>query len=93
MTQQSSSPRVYHIRNAPKGAFRVDRANSNRWGNPYVMGPDGTREEVIAQYRAWLVQQPDLMRDIHTLRGKDLCCWCWPSACHAEVLLELANKE
>ena len=26
------------------------------------------------------------------LRGKDLCCWCPPDlACHADVLLEMAN--
>lgn len=27
------------------------------------------------------------------LRGKDLCCWCNPNQiCHADVLLELANR-
>ena len=27
------------------------------------------------------------------LRGKDLCCWCpLDSPCHADVLLELANR-
>lgn len=25
------------------------------------------------------------------LRGKDLACWCAPQACHADVLLEIAN--
>ncbi|MBX9760359.1 MAG: DUF4326 domain-containing protein [Beijerinckiaceae bacterium] len=28
------------------------------------------------------------------LRGKDLACWCKPGEpCHADVLLELANRE
>jgi hypothetical protein len=28
------------------------------------------------------------------LRGKDLCCWCSPAqTCHADVLLEIANRE
>jgi hypothetical protein len=26
------------------------------------------------------------------LRGKDLC-WCAPERCHAEVLIELANRK
>lgn len=29
----------------------------------------------------------------HELRGKDLACWCKPGApCHADVLLEIANR-
>ena len=32
-------------------------------------------------------------RHIHELRGKDLMCWCpLDQPCHADVLLELANK-
>lgn len=35
-------------------------------------------------------QAVDLMRQ--RLRGHSLCCWCPPDlACHADVLLELAN--
>jgi hypothetical protein len=30
---------------------------------------------------------------LHTLRGKNLCCWCpLDRPCHADVLLELANE-
>jgi hypothetical protein len=56
------------------------------------MGRDGTRADVIAKYRAWVVQQPALMVALDELRGKDLVCWCAPDACHAEVLIGLANK-
>ena len=32
--------------------------------------------------------------NLHELRGKDLVCWCpLDQPCHADVLLELANKE
>lgn len=60
-------------------------------GNPFVIGKDGTRAEVIAKYEAWIIQQPELMASLHELTGKDLVCWCVPEACHAEVLLRLAN--
>lgn len=31
---------------------------------------------------------------IHELRGKDLACWCpLDQPCHADVLLELANRD
>jgi Domain of unknown function (DUF4326) len=45
-------------------------------GNPFVIGRDGLRDEVIAKYRAWIVRQPALMAALHELRSKDLVCWC-----------------
>ena len=44
--------------------------------NPFVIGHDGSRDEVIAKYRAWIVRWPALMAALHELRGKDLVCWC-----------------
>ena len=38
-------------------------------------------------------QRLAILRDIHELRGKDLCCWCrTDQKCHADVLLEMANQ-
>jgi len=68
------------------------------WGNPF---------EDAASYRAWLhrvewypgagkthEQWAAIRRRLPELRGKNLCCWCGPEDdCHADVLLELANKE
>jgi hypothetical protein len=63
----------------------------DQMGNPFVIGRDGSRDEVIAKYRAWIVRQPALLAALHELRGKNLVCWCAPERCHAEVLIELAN--
>jgi len=62
------------------------------WGNPFTIGTDGTREEVVATYRAWLLTQPELLRRIPELRGKVLGCWCAPHLCHGHVLAEFANE-
>jgi hypothetical protein len=36
----------------------------------------------------------ELVRRLPELRGKDLACWCkLGEACHADILLELANRE
>jgi len=35
----------------------------------------GSRDEVIAKYRTWIVRQPALMTALHELRGKNLVCW------------------
>lgn len=60
------------------------------WGNPFSIGKDGTREEVIEQYRAWLLAST-LMDNLHELKGCNLVCWCAPLACHGDILFDLAN--
>lgn len=61
------------------------------WGNPFKIGRDGTRDEVIAKYEEWIVENHKLMSRIYTLKGKTLGCWCKPSACHGDVLAKLAE--
>ena len=65
----------------------------SKWGNPFKIGRDGTREQVIAKYEEWLMKQPRLLAALPELRGKTLVCWCAPLPCHADVLDRLANKE
>jgi Domain of unknown function (DUF4326) len=80
------------VHGIPSGACYVGRPTPV--GNPFVIGPDGDRLEVIAKYRAWLLSQPDLVRYVQLhLRGADLVCWCAPLPCHADVLAEIANAD
>jgi hypothetical protein len=47
-------------------------------------------EVTLAEAKAGSPPTPD---EIETLRGKNLACWCRPGdPCHADVLLELANR-
>lgn len=85
-------PKVYNKwkHDVPKDAVYIGRPTE--WGNPYVIGEDGTREEVIAKYREWLFKRPALMqRAREELAGKDLWCYCSPAPCHGDVLLFVAN--
>ena len=66
----------------------VDRGTP--WGNPFVMGIDGTREEVIdlfGLYANWRLTVQPLW--LYSLRGCDLGCHCNPLPCHAHILLRL----
>ena len=63
----------------------------SKWGNPFVIGKDGTREEVVEKYRDWILKNEYLMSCLPELKGKTLGCWCSPKVCHGDVLLELAN--
>jgi len=86
-------PKVYNKRQSGVPASAVYVGRPSVFGNPFVIGRDGTREDVIAQYEAWLLGQPRLMRLLPALKGRDLVCWCAPEACHADVLIHHANKE
>lgn len=76
----------------PEGSVYVGRPTV--YGNPFVIGKDGSRARVVQLYREWMTYQPGLReRARRELRGKDLVCWCAPEACHADVLLEIANSD
>ncbi len=78
--------------NCPKGAVYVGRPS--KWGNPFIIGKHGTREQVILKYASHIdTMVSEALVDISELRGKDLVCWCTPLPCHADILLELANPE
>ena len=64
----------------------------SKWGNPYSIGKDGNRSEVIAKYRKYILGNQELLNDLHELEGKVLGCWCKPKACHGDVIAELVNN-
>jgi hypothetical protein len=91
----------------PPNTIKVDR--STAWGNPFVIGKDGDREACVVRYRELLrgrvAGAPDAIATLQArreytiahideLRGKNLACWCRTGQpCHADVLLEMANRD
>ena len=78
----------------------------SKWGNPFVVGEvDNLLRAPIDQTGA-VGMFEDMLNDtmlraaygypddLSELKGKNLACWCpQDQPCHADVLLELANKE
>lgn len=95
----SEPPRVlnYHRDRIPEGAVYIGRKwrhiPASKWGNEFVIGWDGDRTAVIAKYRVWICDQPELIAALPELRGRNLVCFCAPEPCHGDVLLELANAD
>lgn len=68
----------------------------NIFGNPFIEGRDGTRDECVAKYRPYFKER--YTRDgifrtaVHKLanQAKDgelvLVCWCDPLPCHGHVI-------
>lgn len=80
----------------------------SRYGNPWVIGKDGTRKEVIEKYEKWLrtgenfgnsaatkQKRAEIMQNLGELDGKVLGCWCdWPREnCHGSVLISLVAED
>jgi hypothetical protein len=87
-------PKVLNKRRhgVPPGAVYIGRPS--KWGNPFVIGRDGDRAEVLDKYRRWLAGQPDVIAAARReLAGRDLVCWCAPAACHGDILVEIANAD
>lgn len=90
--QQADTPKVLNkkqLRGPVPNAVYIGRPSI--WGNPFVLGKDGNRADIIAKYEGWLAQQPHLMAQLPRLRGRHLVCWCAPQPCHGDILLRLAN--
>lgn len=70
-----------------------ERDLRSRYGNPYKIGRDGNRAEVIARYQdEHLPSRPDLTARLSELHGKVLGCWCHPEPCHGDVLAAEAGR-
>ena len=68
------------------------------WGNPYQMGKEGTRDEVIAKFaydfeKRFLKLPEQFDVNIEKLRGKTLGCHCKPAACHGDVIANYLNSQ
>ena len=53
------------------------------------------REKAVELFEQHLLGSPALLQQVQAeLRGKDLMCWCrLDQACHADVLLRIANQQ
>ena len=89
----ATSPKTQVV-HCKKSKYDVYIGRPSDWGNPFVIGKDGDRTEVIRKYRQWIMRQPDLLaRARRELRGQRIACWCAPEACHGDVLAEIADGE
>jgi hypothetical protein len=86
------------------GLPAVNVARPSIFGNEFLIGPDGDAERVVECYRRSLraaeakslgtrPRAARILKNLESLRGKNLACWCKPGEpCHADVLLEFANR-
>lgn len=81
-----------HVVHCRKNSYDVYIGRPSKWGNPYEIGIDGTRSEVIAKYKEYLLNNTELLDSLCELEGKTLGCWCVPHDCHGRILVELVKE-
>lgn len=71
---------------------RCDRFSD--FGNPFEMDKDGNRNEVCDNYaNHYLPFKPSIHKQLNSLKGKALGCWCAPLRCHCDTLKSIINAK
>ena len=78
--------------NKYKEPYDIYIGRGSKWGNPFIIGQDGNREEVINKYEQYLLNNPELLNCLYELKGKTLGCFCKPKSCHGDVLIKYIRK-
>jgi len=85
------------VNNRRDTSYGIYVGRGSVFGNPFVVGKDGTREEVIEKYRHWFwdklkedeIVSKEFFRLYELWRAHGniaLLCYCFPLACHSQVI-------
>ena len=83
-------PKVLNYKKDKIPADAIYIGRPSKYGNPFKIGIDGTRKEVIQKYKEWIINQ-DIELIKQELGGKDLFCCCSPLKCHGDILISIVN--
>lgn len=73
--------------------WRHKRLPHSPFANPFRIGRDGDRAEVVDKFNDYFGNQPYLLERARLeLTGKILVCWCAPEACHGDILAAMCNE-
>lgn len=92
--------KVVHIR---RDRYDIYVGRGSIWGNPFKMGRDGDRREVLLRYKEYLLhgEGRHLLARLGELEGKTLGCFCANAGglttpdetrCHGQILLQLLER-
>jgi hypothetical protein len=81
----------------PGKAMKAYIGRPSPLGNPYKIGEDGSREQVIKRYDQWLRKNAKrtgrVQKLLKAMRKKldeghdlELECWCAPLPCHGDII-------
>jgi hypothetical protein len=75
-------------------SFDIFIGRPSKWGNPFPIRADRTREQAVSSYEKWIRLKPELLSDLDELNGKVLGCYCKESElCHGDILIKLLKEK
>lgn len=87
---------VYVGRQCFMGGWKLRKspfANPYKIGNKTSAYPEGmTREDVVKEYRIYVLSKAELVKQLPKLKEKKLACWCAPRECHGDILKQLIEE-
>ena len=81
---------VVNIKTYPKKNY-VFIGRGSPFGNSYIIGKDGNRDEVIKKYERDFykkIKNERFRRQVLALKGKKLGCFCKPEKCHGDIIVK-----
>jgi ribA/ribD-fused uncharacterized protein len=82
--------KIVHCKKEP---YDVYIGRPSKFGNPFEIGRDGTREEVIFKFKLYAKDNPIVLRSLQELKGKTLGCHCRPEKCHGDAIIEIIEEQ
>jgi len=80
-----------------KEKYDVYIGRPSLFGNPFSIGRDGNRKEVIAKFGVYFFKRIMTDKKFHLavlgLKGKILGCWCKPKECHGDIIVEYLKND
>ena len=71
--------------------YDVSIMRPSLYQNPYHIGKDGTREEVIKKHWDYLISNHKLLKSLRFLKDKRLGCCCAPLQCHGNNYVKILD--
>jgi hypothetical protein len=66
-------------------------------GNPFAIGKDGDRKEVLEKYEKYFLERvendPIFRKAVMNAKGKVLGCFCKPLDCHGDVIAKWVDSQ
>jgi uncharacterized protein DUF4326 len=82
--------KVHHVRDQD---FTVYIGRPSVYGNPFIIGRDGTRKQCIRKFEKYARKNERIMKAIGALKKNAILgCHCKPKACHGDVIVAI-HKE
>lgn len=92
----SNRTRLVNLHTTKEGDY-IFIGRPSKWGNPFIKGRDGTRQQVCDKYDNWFRDQirtnSTFRKEIEELKGKVLACYCVPQRCHGQTIINYLNSQ